>query len=245
MLTTALKPLRDTFAIPPVLFFQPTLEHFEAIFAEGAVLRSLRNSIIVATFTTITALILGVPAAYILARFDFKGKSNLWFWIISNRFISPIVVALPFYLIARNLQILDSFIVLVLVYLTFSIPLVVWLCIDQFRAIPREVDEASHVDGANLWQTFLLVNLPLAIPGIVVSAILVFITSWNELLFALLLTRNEARTAPVEAANFMTGFGIRWGPMMATGALIALPVLIFSLIVSRNLIRGLTIGAVK
>jgi multiple sugar transport system permease protein len=123
--------------------------------------------------------------------------------------------------------------------------LVVWLCIDQFRAIPREVDEASHVDGANLWQTFLLVNLPLAIPGIVVSAILVFITSWNELLFALLLTRNEARTAPVEAANFMTGFGIRWGPMMATGALIALPVLIFSLIVSRNLIRGLTIGAVK
>jgi len=245
MLTTALKPLKDTFAIPPVLIFQPTLEHFEAVFAEGAVLRSLRNSVVVSVFTTAAALLLGVPAAYILARFEFKGKANLWFWIISNRFISPIVVALPFYLIARNLQILDTFIVLVLIYLTFSVPLVVWLCIDQFRAIPREVDEASYVDGANLWQTFVLVNLPLAVPGIVVSAILVFITSWNELLFALLLTRNEARTAPVEAANFMTGFGIRWGPMMATGALIALPVLIFSLIVSRNLIRGLTMGAVK
>lgn len=245
MVTTALKTTADTFAVPPVLLFHPTFEHFRAVFEEGSVARSLVNSLIVATSATLLSVILGTPAAYALARFDFRGKADLWFWIITNRFISPIVVALPFFLIARDLRILDSHIALILVYLTFGIPLVVWLCVDQFRAVPREVDEAATIDGANLWQIFLRINLPLALPGIIVSAILAFIASWNELLFALVLTRAEARTAPVEAANFMTGFGIRWGPMMATGTLIVLPVSIFALLVSRHLVRGLTMGAIK
>ncbi len=245
MLTTALKTTVDTFAVPPVFIFQPTLEHFRVVYEEGAVAKSLINSLIVATTTTMLSVLIGAPAAYVLARFNFRGKADLWFWIITNRFISPVVVALPFFLIARDLRILDTHIALILVYLTFGIPLVVWLCVDQFRAVPREVDEAATVDGANLWQVFFYINLPLAVPGIVVSAILTFITSWNELMFALVLTRAEARTAPVEASNFMTGFGIRWGPMMATGALIVLPVLIFALLVSRNLVRGLTMGAVK
>ncbi|MCS7087909.1 MAG: carbohydrate ABC transporter permease [Thermoflexales bacterium] len=245
MVTTSLKTTVDTFAIPPVLVFKPTLEHYEALRAEGAVFRGLLNSLIVASASTLLSIALGAPAAYVLARFNFKGKADLWFWIISNRFISPIVVALPFFLVARNLQLLDSHLALVLVYLTFGVPLVVWLCVDQFRAVPTEVDEAARVDGANLWQTFFRINLPLAAPGIAVAGILTFIASWNELLFALVLTRAAARTVPVEAANFMTGFGIRWGPMMATGTLIVLPVLIFALIASRSLVRGLTIGAVK
>ncbi|BAL99710.1 putative ABC transporter permease protein [Caldilinea aerophila DSM 14535 = NBRC 104270] len=245
MITTALKTTADTFAVPPVLIFQPTFEHFRVVYEEGSVARSLVNSLIVATSATLLSVLIGAPAAYVLARFNFRGKADLWFWIITNRFISPIVVALPFFLIARDLRILDKHIALILVYLTFGIPLVVWLCVDQFRAVPREVDEAATVDGANLWQVFFRINLPLAMPGIVVSAILAFIASWNELMFALVLTRAEARTAPVEAANFMTGFGIRWGPMMATGTLIVLPVLIFALLVSRNLVRGLTMGAVK
>lgn len=245
MVTTALKTTADTFAVPPVLIFQPTFEHFRVVYEEGSVAKSLVNSLIVATSATLLSVLIGAPAAYVLARFQFRGKADLWFWIITNRFISPIVVALPFFLIARDLRILDKHIALILVYLTFGIPLVVWLCVDQFRAVPREVDEAATVDGANLWQVFFRINLPLAMPGIVVSAILAFIASWNELMFALVLTRAEARTAPVEAANFMTGFGIRWGPMMATGALIVLPVLIFALLVSRNLVRGLTMGAVK
>ncbi|MGQ9889758.1 MAG: carbohydrate ABC transporter permease [Aggregatilineales bacterium] len=245
MITTALKTTADTFAVPPVLVFQPTIEHFRVVYQEGSVARSLVNSLIVSTSATLLSVLIGAPAAYVLARFNFRGKSDLWFWIITNRFISPIVVALPFFLVARDLRILDRHVALILVYLTFGIPLVVWLCVDQFRAVPREVDEAATVDGANLWQVFFRINLPLAAPGIAVSAILAFITSWNELLFALVLTRAESRTAPVEAANFMTGFGIRWGPMMATGTLIVLPVLIFALLVSRNLVRGLTMGAVK
>jgi multiple sugar transport system permease protein len=245
MASTSLKTANQTFAVPPVFVFEPTLEHYQAVFEEGVVTQGLRNSLLVATASTLLALVLGTPAAYALARFDFRGKASLWFWFISNRFISPIVVALPFFLIASRLGLLDTHLALILTYLTFNVPLVIWLCIDQFRAIPRDVDHAALVDGANLWQVFGSITLPLAIPGVVVSAILCFVFSWNEFLFALVLTRAEAKTAPVEAANFMTGFGVRWGAMMATGTLIVLPVVIFAAIVSRHLVRGLTMGAVK
>jgi multiple sugar transport system permease protein len=245
MVSTSLKTANDTFAVPPVFVFTPTFEHYRAIFEAGSVPKSLLNSLIVAVSSSLLALVLGAPAAYALARFDFRGKSNLWFWIISNRFISPIVVAVPFFLLARDLSLLNTRLALVLVYLTFNLPLVIWLCIDQFRAVPREVEQAAFVDGAGPWRVFSTIALPLAIPGIAVSGILCFVFSWNEFLFSLVLTREEARTAPVEAANFMTGFGVLWGEMMATGTLIVLPVVVFAALASRYLVRGLTMGAVK
>ncbi|HEY8446938.1 MAG TPA: carbohydrate ABC transporter permease [Thermomicrobiales bacterium] len=246
MISTSLKTTNQTFAVPPVFFFKPTLEHYRALFEAGDVPRSLVNSLVVASGSTALALVLGTPAAYALARYKFRGRSDLWFWIISNRFISPIVVALPFFLIARDLGLLNTRLALILVYLTFNVPLVIWLCADQFRLVPKEVDDAALVDGANQWQAFLRISLPLAAPGVVVSAILCFIFSWNEFLFALTLTRSgDARTAPVEANNFLTGMGTRWGEMMATGTLIVLPVVLFAAIVSRYLVRGLTMGAVK
>jgi multiple sugar transport system permease protein len=245
MVSTSLKTTNQTFAIPPVFVFQPTLEHYREVFNETAVPGSLLNSLIIASAATLLAVVLGTPAAYALARFDFRGKADLWFWFISNRFLSPIVVAIPFFLLARDLNLLDTHLAVILVYLTFNVPLVVWLCTDQFRLVPKEVDEAAMVDGATQWQGFLRINLPLAAPGIAVSAILCFLFSWNEFLFAFVLTRAGARTAPVEANNFVTDFGIRWGPMMATGTLIVLPVIVFAAIASRHLVRGLTMGAVK
>ena len=245
MVSTSLKTTNQTFAVPPVFVFEPTLQHYRAVFDEGAVPHSLGNSLIVATAATLVAVLLGTPAAYALARFDFRGKADLWFWFISNRFLSPIVVAIPYFLLARDLGLLDKHLALVLVYQTFNIPLVVWLCTDQFRLVPKDVDEAAMVDGANQWQAFLRINLPLAAPGIAVSCILCFLFSWNEFLFAFTLTREATRTAPVEANNFVTDYGIRWGPMMATGTLIVLPVLVFAAFASRHLVRGLTMGAVK
>lgn len=245
MASTSLKSTNQTFAVPPVFLFKPTFSHYRTIINEGQVLPSLVNSLVVAVGSSLLALVLGTPAAYTLARFDFRGKSHLWFWIISNRFISPIVVAVPFFLLARNLGLLNTRLALILVYLTFNLPLVIWLCIDQFRAVPREVEQAAFVDGAGQWRIFRDIALPLAIPGVAVSGILCFVFSWNEFLFSLILTREESRTAPVEAANFMTGFGVRWGEMMATGTLIVLPVVIFAILASRYLVRGLTMGAVK
>lgn len=245
IVSTSLKSTRDTFATPPVLFFVPTFQHYAVALQENGLAGKLVNSLVVALATMALSVLLGTPAAYVLARFEFPGRSQLWFWIISNRFISPIVVALPFFLIMRDLNLLDTYPALIIVYLTFNLPLAVWLCLDQFRSQPRELDEAGKVDGANLFRVFFHINLPLAVPSVVVAAILTFIFSWNEFLFALVLTGDKARTAPVAASTYITDFGIRWGPMMAAGTLIILPVLAFAAILSRHLVRGLTMGAVK
>lgn len=245
MIITGLRPQTETFDSKPKLIPTITFEHYREIIQEGSIIRGLINSILISTISTTLALILGVPAAYVLARWNFKRKSDLWFWIISNRFISPIAVVLPFFLIAINLNLVDTYWVMIIIYQTFAIPFVVWLSIDQFKAIPKEVDEAAAVDGASIFKVFFRINLPIAIPGISVSAILVFVACWNELLFAQILTRSEAITGPVVALGYMSGYDIRWGPMMATSTLVVIPILLFAAILSKNLVRGLAMGAIK
>jgi multiple sugar transport system permease protein len=193
----------------------------------------------------VLSILLGTPAAYALARFEFKGKEDLWFWFISNKMVSPIVLALPIFLIARTLGLINTHLVLILLYLTFNLPIVIWICADQFRGVPRDLDDAARLDGASRWSVFWRIALPLAAPGVAVSAIFSFIFSWNELLYALVLTRNETHTVPVAATSFMSGYELPWGEIMATGTLIVLPVIIFALTVSRQLVQGLTMGAVK
>jgi multiple sugar transport system permease protein len=245
MIITGLRPQTETFSPTPIFIPTVTLEHYKEVISEGTVLQGLLNSIIVATISTLIALIFGVPAAYVLARWDFKRKSDLWFWIISNRFISPIVVVLPFFLIAINLQLVDTYLVMIIIYQTFAIPFVVWLSIDQFRAIPKEIDEAASVDGASIIKTFLRIDLPLVLPSLSVSAILIFVSCWNELLFAQILTRSDAITGPVVALGYMSGYDIRWGPMMATATLVVIPIILFTAALSRNLVKGLAMGAIK
>ena len=245
MVTTSFKEQSAILSATPQLFFHPTLGNYTTAFQKFDIGASLVNSLIVALSTTAISLILGAPAAYAIARFDFKGKRDLWFWFISNRMISPIVVALPFFLIARQFRLLDTQLVLILIYLTFNVPIVVWICADQFRNIPKELDEAATLEGYSSFGIFWRIALPLAAPGIAVSAIFSFIFSWNELLYALVLTRTNAKTAPVVATSFLSGYELPWGQIMATGTLVALPVIIFSIIVSRQLVRGLTMGAIK
>ena len=245
MIITGLRPQTETFSSPPKLIPTITLDHYKEVLEEGTVLQGLWNSVVVATSSTLLALILGVPAAYVLARWEFKRKSDLWFWIISNRFISPIVVVLPFFIIAINLQLVDTYWVMIIIYQTFAIPFVVWLSIDQFRAIPKEIDEAAAVDGASIIKTFLRIDLPLVFPSLSVSAVLIFVSCWNELLFAQILTRSDAITGPVVALGYMSGYDIRWGPMMATSTLVVLPIILFTAALSRNLVRGLAMGAIK
>lgn len=245
MVAASFKQQAAILASTPQFFFQPTLENYVNAFSKFDILKSLQNSLFVALVTVLISLVLGTPAAYAIARFEFKAKQDIWFWFISNRMLSPIVVALPFFLIARNFRLLDTTWALILIYLTFNVPIVVWICADQFRNIPKELDEAATLEGYNSFAIFLKIALPLATPALAVSAILSFIFSWNELLYALILTRNEAKTAPVVATSFMSGYELPWGQIMATGTMVALPVIIFSMIVSRQLVRGLTAGAIK
>jgi len=246
MVTSSLKDQTDLLASPPVWSFRPTWANYQAIFADTTVMTAVLSSLIVATATTAISVALGAPAAYALARFEFRGKADLWFWFISNRMISPIVLALPVYLLSREIGLLNTRLVLVLIYLTFTLPIVVWICTDQFRSIPRELEQAARLEGASQFDVFWRIYLPLGLPGVAVSAIFAFIFSWNELLYALvLITSQDLKTAPVVATNFMSGYELPWGKIMATGTVIVLPVTVFALLVSRHMVRGLTMGATK
>ena len=245
MVTTSLKSQLLALESPPVWVFEPTFSNYAEALGGDGVARSLVNSLIIAVCTTALAVLLGCPAAYALARFDFRGKKELWFWFITNRMVSPIVLALPFFLIVRTVGLLDTHLVLILIYLTFNLPIVIWICTDQFRSIPYDLNEAAMLEGASEWRTFRSICLPLAMPGVAVSAIFSFIFSWNELMYALVLTRSDARTAPAMAVSFMEGYDLPYGTIMATSTLIVIPVLIFALIASKHLVRGLTMGAVK
>ena len=245
MVSSSFKTQADLLASPPVWLFSPTLANYADVFADQKVVDAVVNSLIVALGSTALSVALGTPAAFALARYDFRGKQDLWFWFISNRFISPIVLALPIYILARNLGLLDTHLVLILVYITFILPLVVWIATDQFRSIPKELEEAARLEGATQFDIFWRIYLPLGLPGIAVSAIFGFIFSWDELLYALVLTRRDVQTAPVVATSFMSGYELPWGKIMATGTVIVLPVTIFALLVSRHMVRGLTMGATK
>ena len=245
MVSSSLKDQTDLLASPPVWTFVPSMAHYAEVWQDDKVFAAIRNSLIVASATTFLAIVLGAPAAYSLARFQFKGKKDLWFWFISNRMISPIVLALPIYLLAQSVGMLDTHLVLILIYLSFCLPIVVWICTDQFRSIPPDLEQAARLDNANQWDIFWLIYVPLGVPGIAVSAIFSFIFSWNELLYALVLTRSNVQTAPVIATSYMSGYELPWGKIMATGTLIVLPVTVFALFVSRHMVRGLTMGATK
>ncbi len=245
MVTTSLKTQLEALASPPTWIFDATFSNYVQVLFKDNVGKSLANSLIVAVCTTVLALLLGTPAAYALSRFEFRRKKDLWFWFITNRMVSPVVLALPFFLIARKLSLIDTHIILILIYLTFNLPIVIWICTDQFRSIPADIDEAAMLDGAKPFRIFWRICLPLAAPGIAVSAIFSFIFSWNELMYALVLTRNVAKTAPAMAVGFMEGYSLPYGKIMATSTLIIIPVIIFALIASKHLVRGLTMGAVK
>ena len=227
MVTTSLKTQVVALADPPVWFFTPTLQNYVQVLFEDNVGISLINSLIVAVCTTALAVGLGCPAAFALARFEFRGKTDLWFWFITNRFVSPVVLAFPVFIIAREIGLRDTHLALILMYLTFTLPIVIWICTDQFRAIPYDLDEAALLEGASQPRIFWSICLPLAMPGVAVSSILSFIFSWNELLFAYILAPRDAKTAPAMAVTFMEGYDVPYGNIMATSTLIVIPVLIF------------------
>ena len=171
MVTTSLKTQIVALESPPVWLFTPTLANYWEVLFEDKVAPTLINSIIVAVCTTGLAVALGTPAAYALARFEFRGKQDLWFWFITNRFVSPVVLAFPVFLIARETGLRDTHAALILMYLTFTLPIVIWICTDQFRSIPRELDEAALLEGASQWTIFRRICLPLAMPGVAVTMV--------------------------------------------------------------------------
>jgi multiple sugar transport system permease protein len=244
LVTMSLKTNDDIFAFPPKLLFDPTAANYLALWDSGF-RQAFLNSAIVSTTSTVLALLTGVPGAYALSRMMVRLEKPLSLLILASRMAPPIAFTIPYFLAYRYTNLLDTRTGLVLIYLTFNISLVVWLMRGFFDAVPRSLEEAAWIDGASLWQSFRRVILPISGPGIAATAILCFLYSWNDFFFALILTRKQATTAPVAVVNFMNYEGWDWGRIAAGGTLIMLPVLIFSLVVRKFLIQGMTAGAVK
>lgn len=245
ILSTSVKTRMDIFAIPPKWTFVPTLEHFQNVLTDFPFGKFFFNSLIVATTTTIVAIALGSPTAYAFARYTFRGSKNLSFWILSLRMAPPIAFILPLYLLMSNLKLLDTQLGLIIVDLTFALPIVVWIMIGFFQSIPRELEESALVDGSSRLGAFWRIVLPLSLPGLWTTAVISFIFCWNEFLYALILTGANARTLPVAISAFNTQRGILWGEMGAASVIAILPVLMFASFVHRHFVKGLTLGAVK
>ncbi len=242
---TSIKTELDALSFPPKWIFKPTLENYTEIFEFSPFTKYLLNSFIVASLNTGVVLVLGSFAAYSLARFKFKGADDIAFWILSVRMMPPVAAIIPIYIIMRNLRLLDTPWSLVITYLTFNLPFAVWMMRSFFREIPREIEESALVDGCSIFRSFRSIALPLAAPGLAATGILTFIFSWNEFLFALILTGSKAVTLPVGITGYMKETGINWGYMTAGGALALVPVILFTILAQKHLVKGLTMGALK
>ena len=245
LLITSFKQPALTFAVPPVWIFTPTLKNYIDVFAEGTFVHYFMNSLVVALVTTFIAVALGGFAAYGFARFRFRGSFWLRMSVLIPQMLPPITIIVPLYVLFNGLKLTDTRAALIISYLTFTIPLAIWMMVGFFEDDPAELEESAMIDGCNRMGALVRVSLPIVAPGIAATAILGFLYCWNEFLYAVILTGRDARTLPVTITSFMTNKAILWGRIASAGSLVLVPVLIFALIAQRYLIRGLSRGAVK
>jgi multiple sugar transport system permease protein len=244
MLATSLKTQRQIFDSGFTFLFTPTLHSYREVL-DGKFLGYLGNSVIVGITATVLTLLLGTMCAYALSRFRFFGRSSLAFSTLLVRTLPPAVLAIPLYFLWGRLGLGDSLAGLILAYVALNLPFTIWLLYGFLEQVPLELEEAAIVDGAGPLRLFFTIILPLVKPGLAAAAIFTFRIAWNELVIASVLTNRTTRTAPYAVYLFITSEGIEWGRLMAAGVLVALPPLIFTFIAARQIIAGLTAGAVK
>ncbi|KFC61581.1 ABC-type sugar transport system, permease component [Bosea sp. LC85] len=246
MILTSLKPQVELSAWP--LHYWPreaTLEHYRDLIARTSFAGSLGNSLIIAVGASVLGLGVSIPAAYAFSRFRFSGRRGLLTGFLVINMFPVVLLIIPLFLMMRRLGLIDTYLGVILGHSTFSIPFAIWMLTSYFNAIPKDLDEAAMIDGASRLQTIRLIILPLLMPGVVTAGIYIFITSWNEYLFAMMLSGQAVRTVTVALQLFIGEFTIQWGLLTAGGTLIALPVTFLFLLVQRRLVGGLTAGAVK
>jgi multiple sugar transport system permease protein len=242
MILNSLKTPLQISQTPPDLVFTPTLENYANVFGSQDFLTYMRNSTIIAGGSTLFALVLGLPAAYSIARFRQRTLSTA---ILVARIVPGITFLIPWFILFRQLHLVDTFLALILTHMLVGLPFIVWVMIPFFEAIPRELDEAARVDGCSIPSAFARVILPLSGPGVLSASILAFIFSWNNFMFSIVLATNRTKTLPVAIYNFISYAQIDWGGLMAAAVVITVPVLVLALVTQRFIVRGLTAGAVK
>ena len=258
MLLMSFKTRLEATAFPPVWLFHPTLIHYKGIFSTstlsqlsgdsglGTQIPYLINSIIVAVCTTVLTLAFGTPAAYAFSGFRFRGDRLLAFAVLAIRFLPPISYLVPIYLLASRTGLLDTHLILILVYTVINLPFIIWMLIGFFKDLPGEIREAARIDGCTEWGAFYRVLMPLVAPGVAATAIFAFMLAWNDFMIAYILTESGARTMPVALTRYISSeAGTYWGELSAGSIVTILPMLVFTMFAQRRLVRGLVVGAVK
>lgn len=246
MLFTSFKTPLETISVPPKLLPSVwTVENYLSALTRDGVLASLINSIVTAVLSTLISLVLAIPAAYAVTRFRTRTGRIFIVLALVARMVPPIVIGVPMISIFRNLGISDTSLALAIAHTTISLPLSIWLMSSFFEAVPAELEEAAKIDGSSRLGALWRVVIPVTAGGVAVTAIFAFLASWNEFLFALLLTAVRSQTTPIVIANFQTQFGLDWGSMTALAVVYSIPVILLTLLLQRHIVAGLTLGAVK
>ncbi len=245
LIMMSLKTEVDMFAVPPLFIFSPTLDNYQSTLATANFQTAVRNSLIVTAVSVVASLILGSLAGYSLARYRSRFSEELALGLIIGRMIPPIVFVVPLFLLFNRLGLRNTHLGLILVYTAFNLPFVVWMLRSFFEEVPIDLEQSAMIDGATRLRAFWTVTLPLAAAGFAATAVFVAIAAWSEFLFALILTGPDTSTLPVYLAAFVSDRDINWGGVASTGVLVILPLVVLGMLVQRNLIKGLTMGAMK
>lgn len=245
MILTSFKTEVEAVQTPPSLFFHPTVENYAIVQERADYFRFAMNSVVVSLVSTIAALILAVPASYAMAFFPKPRTKDLMLWMLSTKMLPPVGVLVPMYLLWRDLNLLDTRTGLIIIYTLVNLPIVVWMLYTFFKEVPKDILEAGRMDGASPKQELWHLLMPLSLPGIASTALLAIILTWNEAFWSLNLATSQAAPLPTFIASFSSPEGLFWSKLSAASTMAVAPILIFGWMSQRQLVRGLTFGAVK
>lgn len=245
MILTSFKTELNAFSSPPSLFFWPTLENYFVVFERSDYFRYAMNSVVISFVSSILAMIIGIPAAYSMAFFPTKRTQGVLLWMLSTKMLPPVGVLVPIYLLARDTSLLDTRTGLVIIYTLINLPIVIWMIYTYFKDVPKDILEACRMDGASLWQEIRHVLVPITMGGLSSTFLLSLILSWNEAFWSLNLTASQAAPLTALIASYSSPEGLFWAKLSAASTLAVAPILVFGWISQKQLVRGLTFGAVK
>lgn len=242
IVSASFKTQAQIVTIPPQWIFTPTFENYANVFIDQEFGRYLLNSSIIAVGSTLLSLVIGLPAAYTISRYK---QNVLGMFILLARLMPGISYLIPWFILFTKLKLVDTFTALIASHMLVGLPLIVWIMINYFDGIPRELEEAAQVDGCTLPSAFFKVILPLSGPGILTASTLSFLFSWNNFMFSLVLSADKTKTLPIAVYNFVSYAEVNWGSVMAAAVVIIAPAIVLTMVFQKYVVKGLTMGAVK
>ena len=245
LIMTAFKTELQAIAVPPLLWFTPTLDNFREVQERSDYLLYARNSLITSVVSTLIGLLIAAPAAYSMAFFKGRHTKNILMWMLSTKMMPAVGALVPIYVLAQQAGLLDTRTGLIIIFMLSNLPIMVWMLYSHFKDIPHEILEAARMDGANLWQEFYRVTLPLALGGLASTGLLCLVLSWNEAFWSLNLSSAKAGTLATLIASYSSPEGLFWAKLSAASLMAIAPIVVFGWFSQKQLVQGLTFGAVK